>query len=512
MSRDNRFGEGSAFSINIPMQRVPIGGRFSEPSYGGRSREELAAMLARSEQLIAEQRDFIEKVKAQPSIMATVLHAGPDGAVVAHSAGQVRLPVPTSLGTIAPGDTLLLSPQLAVLGVDRSGAMTRTGIPCAVTRVLDAGRIEVSFGMDSLVVICPTSVKVEIGDRVILDPTRSVALASLGSTPVKQEFTADTRVTWDDIGGQVEAKRQLRAAIEGPTKHAELYRRYGKSPTKGVLLYGPPGCGKTMLGKAAATAIAEAHGTTAGGFIYVKGPEIHNKYVGESEANVRAIFARSRAFHKKHGHRCIVFIDEADAVMGARGDGATTMDYIDRNLVAAFLTEMDGLEDSGAIVILSTNRPDSLDPAVVRSGRIDAKVHVTRPKLDDCTGLFELCLRSKHLATGSMVRDLAESAALDLFDAGHVLRELQAGPTQIRVPLSVMASGSLIAGIVENATLRAMHAEIEGAAPGITAEHLSLAIADTCRQNEHVKLDAEIIQYIREHMPAPTVSPTATAN
>jgi len=174
-------------------------------------------------------------------------------------------------------------------------------------------------------------------------------------------------VRWSDIGGLEDVKQQLREAVEWPLKHPEFFREMGIDPPKGVLLYGPPGCGKTLLAKAVATE-SEAN------FIAVKGPEVLSKWVGESERAIREIFRKAR-----QAAPCVIFFDEIDALAPMRGLGYSDSGVTER-VVSQLLTEMDGLEKlEGVVVIGATNRPDILDPALLRPGRFDRLVYVPPP-------------------------------------------------------------------------------------------------------------------------------------
>lgn len=201
-----------------------------------------------------------------------------------------------------------------------------------------------------------------------MDPSGLVVVRDLGKDTQRFSLNQPSTVTWDDIGGLVDAKQQMLEAVELPWKHPDLYAHYGKKPLRGVLLYGPPGCGKTMLGAAAASSLARTHGKDQieSGYLYVKGPEILDPFVGVTEATIRELFERGRAHEKAHGYPATLFIDEADAILGKRGGNGPNSSIIDHTVVAQFLSEMDGLDKNGTIVILATNRADILDPAVTR--------------------------------------------------------------------------------------------------------------------------------------------------
>jgi proteasome-associated ATPase len=295
---------------------------------------------------------------------------------------------------------------------------------------------------------------VEKGDRVVLDTSGSVILQNLGKDDERFRFTAETNVSWDDIGGLVEAKQQMIEVIELPHRNPELYEFYGKKPVKGVLLYGSPGCGKTMLGKATAT-----------------------------EATIRQLFERARKHKAEFGYPAVIFIDEADAILGKRGTGISS--DIERTIVPMFLTEMDGLEDSGAVVILATNRPDVLDPAVVRDGRIDRKIKITRPDRSGAVDIFELNLNGMPLNNGYSVKELAETGADQLFSKERVLYHVRLkGDNRMDLTLGQICNGGMIAGIVDQATSTAMHRDIETGEPqGLRKEDIIGAVDAVFCQN-----------------------------
>lgn len=289
-------------------------------------------------------------------------------------------------------------------------------------------------------------------------------------------------VKWDDIVGQAEAKTAMREAIEGATKHAELYKKYGRRPTKGVLLFGPPGNGKTMLGKAAASAMAEMHGQSGQetGFIYLKGPEIQDPWFGGSAKKIRDLFLKAKRHKDQHNYPAVVFIDEAESVLGVRGrSGASDI------TVPPFLIEMDGLDECSAIVILATNRPNSLDPAVVREGRIDRKVFVDRPTREDALAFFEKGLAGRPLAENPEV--VASEAVRTLYDPQHVLYriELQDGTTKT-VTLGHFASGAQVTYLIDAAATLAIEREIATGECGIRGKDFADVIARTLKEQREL--------------------------
>lgn len=310
-------------------------------------------------------------------------------------------------------------------------------------------------------------------DEVLLHPKTMQIVERIGVPPLElSRFAPDVvpNVSWDDIGGLEDAKADMREAVEMPAKHSALFKAYKKTQIKGILLSGPPGCGKTMLGKACATALSNIYGKEKSrtGFLYVKGPEILNCYVGESEKTIRDIFFDAKHHKEEHGYPAVVFIDEADAILSSRGNLGFS---INNTIVPMFLTEMDGLEDSAAIVIIATNRPDVLDAAIVRDGRIDRKVTVSRPNQENASKIIlmnmqKTVIHNDHYETWeAMSKELA--AIIWSSDCqigkGMYLRDV--------------VNGAMLANCVQIATSFAFQRDLkENKATGITMEDLKNAV------------------------------------
>lgn len=340
------------------------------------------------------------------------------------------------------------------------------------------------------------------------------------------------KVEWDDVAGLTEAKAALREAIENPIKHADLYRLYGKRPSKGVLLYGPPGCGKTMLGKAAAYALKQMHGALVkrkpvaegevtitlngnpfeailrdyrssiafdsstpasendSGFFYVKAPEILDAFVGSSERTVRKLFADARAYKKKHGHPAVLFIDEAEAILSHRRQQSMSA-----TIVPMFLSEMDGFDDAGCFVILATNRPDDLDSAVVREGRIDRKIRIARPDESAAAETFRVHLRGKPSAV-----DPAWCAA-ELYSSLRVLYQLTYKSDRSgSVVLGDLMSGAAIATLVDRACEVAIGRDVAagGEMTGLRREDVAAAIDQMEREYRTANHIDDLIRIVEE--------------
>ena len=221
------------------------------------------------------------------------------------------------------------------------------------------------------------------------------ALQEVEPSAIREVFVELPDVHWSDVGGLEHVKKQLIESVEWPLKYAKLFSKAGVTPPKGILLSGPPGCGKTLLAKAVAN-------ESQVNFISVKGPALISKFVGESEKGVREMFKKAR-----QAAPCIIFFDEIDAMLPARGAGGTDSHVGDR-VLAQFLTEMDGVEElTGVLVLGATNRPDLLDPALLRPGRFDVQVTIDPPNLAARKEILQIGLRSKKVGADVSIEELA---------------------------------------------------------------------------------------------------------
>ena len=365
-----------------------------------------------------------------------------------------------------------------------------------VVKVIDDASIEVEYPAGARAVIW-SGPKPEEGDRVVLDLSGLVALRNIGPKETESVFKENTNITWDDVGGHVEAKRALKEALEEPYTQKELYAKYKKKPCAGALLYGSPGTGKTLLGKACASAMATLHGASSqdSGYIYVKGPEILNKWVGQSEGNIRTIFDNARRHKKKHGYPAIVFIDEADAVLSKRGGRDRGIEGMERTIVPMFLSEMDGLEESGAFILIATNRPDVLDPAIVRDGRIDRKIHIGRPDQEAAEQIFRIHAKGRPLALD--IDKFCIAAAKSVFDKSFALYDVTLGDGKTcKFTLANLINGAMCAGIVEKATQLAIRRELKGEGDeGIELSDLVNAVVETFEEQKGLNHADEIADF-----------------
>ncbi len=354
------------------------------------------------------------------------------------------------------------------LGYDRNGPVG------TVADVLPDGRVRVGqqHGLHSVIVNRSTDLRDETlksGDELRIDPSFRVAIELLKSPQARDHFLDTVPVLpWEKVGGQSEAIQAIKDTIELPMLHGDLFKKFEHAQPKGILLYGPPGCGKTLIGKATAYNLTQQLKAKSGKdmkeyFLHIKGPEVLNMWVGESERIVREIFntARQRA---KEGYLPFIFIDEAESILGTRR--ASRYFNILSTLVPMFCAEMDGIESlNQMVIILASNRADLIDPAILRPGRIDRKVKVARPDKTAAREIFRIYLTSNlpldpaalkaaggdaKTATNKLV-DTVVTKMYSCDDATRFLEVTLRSGRHETLHYGELASGAIIASIVERA-------------------------------------------------------------
>lgn len=435
------------------------------------------------------------------------------------------------------GAQILVNEAYAViktLGYDRNGPILKLAEPMPDGRL----RFEQEMGRQALVLQRSSDlagVELKAGDEIRIDPSHRVAIEKLEERQSGRHVLDEVpTVTWEQIGGQRDAITAIRKAIEYPLLHAETFEKFKFSQPKGFLLYGPPGCGKTLIGQAAAGSLAKLVGESkqtasgidrrppvvTGAFLHVKGPEILNMWLGESERMVRDLFAQARA-RRKEGALPFIFIDEAESVLGTRR--AMRSFNISNTLVPMFCSEMDGIESlQEVVIILASNRPDLIDPAVLRPGRIDRKIKVRRPNRDAATEIlkvyltddlpFDQALREERGGDAAGVSaSLAQEIVDTLFkrtDDNRLLSiRLRNGQHQV-LYRSDLISGAILASIVQRAKEKAIDRTIQTGRPaGMTAQDLLDAAAEEFREGEMLPPDDAAEEWLKllDHHPEQVV-------
>ena len=308
------------------------------------------------------------------------------------------------------------------------------------------------------------------GDEVILDPNQRVILARLPKRKSGVVVEDDLeQVDWSKVGGQSHVIEEVRKVIEYPILHKDILKTMEYQLPKGFLFYGPPGCGKTLIGRAILSDIIrqlkdkESNQELEGRFIHVKGPEILNMWLGESERKVREIFKKARDYKEK-GRVPFIFIDEAESILGTRQ--AMRGNNISNTLVPMFCAEMDGIQSlRDAVVILATNRPDLIDPAILRPGRIDRKIKVGRPNREDCNAILKVYLKPnlprEHENLDQMTQPFLDALFKKSSRQEVLVLTLRTGKLK-NLYWKDFISGAIIEGIVKRTKEKAIERAIDG--------------------------------------------------
>ena len=474
----------------------------------------LANALTRASQELGKAKTQLAQLAQPPKTFATMVKVDQvtvDDDGVQHASAEVingprRMVVPVApnvnAARLACGQTVLLNESLVLV---ESREVPLTGPIRLVDQVLDAARLSVRDSSGTLSVVRRASSlvtsSVKRGDRVVVDPNGMIALESLppeDDADLVLEETPD--VTFDDIGGLDDQIERIRDAVQLPFRYRQLFRRYDLRPPKGVLLYGPPGNGKTMIAKAVAHSLSDATPGVDGVFLSVKGPELLNKYVGESERLIRMIFDRARE-RAADGRPVIVFIDEMDSLLRTRGSGVSS--DVETTIVPQFLAELDGVESlDNVMVIGASNRVDMIDPAVLRPGRLDVKIRIDRPDSAQAESILRHYITpSLPLAPLMNVGALTSLIVRDVFgreDRRHVCDVQRENGDWSSVYFSDVISGATLKNIVDRAKTKAVKASIDsGSDVALDANLFGLAVEEEFRETSDAICNTDPTQWSR---------------
>jgi len=469
--------------------------------------EKLAGTLQAEKERIEGLREEVEKLSQPPASFGVYLGTNDDGSVDVFTAGRkmrVNLSPDVEIDRLRKGAEVILNEALNVVEVllpDRAGEVVKVKDRLGDDRVIVIGR-----GDEELVATLGTGLldeQIRAGDPLLIDPRSNVALEKLPKEEVEELVLEEVPdVSYEDIGGlegQIEA---IRDAVELPFLYAELFQEHQLEAPKGVLLYGPPGCGKTLIAKAVAKSLADKVRERTGRqdahsyFLNIKGPELLNKYVGETERQIRQIFQRAKE-RSEEGLPVIVFFDEMDSIFRTRGTGISS--DVESTIVPQLLSELDGVETlKNVIVIGASNREDLIDPAILRPGRLDVKIKIERPDAAQAADIMAKYLNPTvpihpedvarasgdvKVTTARMIQSTIDRMYSEAEDNRFLEVTYASGDKEI-LYFKDFNSGAMIENIVRRAKKEAIKRFLSTGEKGIKAEDLSHAIRDEFKENE----------------------------
>ncbi len=469
--------------------------------------QELTNLLTEARNQLFSLKEQVEQLGNPPSGFGIFLEIFENDADVLINGRKMRVTISPELDkkSLLPGREVVLNDSMniiAVHGFEKAGELvTLKSVLEDENRAVVIGRADeekVVRIADSL-----SSAEIKVGDSLILDNKSGFIYEKIPKSEVEELVLEEVPdVDYEDIGGLGSQIEQIRDAVEMPFLHKDLYTEHQLRAPKGILLYGPPGCGKTLIAKAVANSLAKKvsenfqSNNARSFFLNIKGPELLNKYVGETERHIRLIFQRARD-KASEGYPVIVFFDEMDSLFKTRGSGVSS--DVENTIVPQLLSEIDGVEGlENVIVIGASNREDMIDPAILRPGRLDVKIKIERP---DAQGAAEILSKyltpdlplseddlrqhngDRILTVKSMIQRAVERMFNDT-DENRFIEVTYANGDKEVLYFKDFASGAMLENIVSRAKKNAIKEYLRNNKKGIRVEHILSACQEEFRENE----------------------------
>ncbi|MFQ1002575.1 proteasome ATPase [Modestobacter sp. SSW1-42] len=477
--------------------------------------DKLAGTLREARDQLVSLKEEVERLAQPPSGYGVFLDRCDDGTVDVFTGGRklrVAVSPEVAVDELQHGQEVVLNEAMNVVaarGFERAGDVVLLkellepvpGIPRRALVIGHTDEERVVWLADSL-----EGQPLRSGDSLLLESRSGYVYERIPKSEVEELVLEEVPdIDYTDIGGLSRQIEQIRDAVELPFLHADLFREYELRPPKGILLYGPPGCGKTLIAKAVANSLAKKVAELNGDsdrsqgksfFLNIKGPELLNKYVGETERHIRLVFQRARE-KASEGTPVIVFFDEMDSIFRTRGSGVSS--DVESTIVPQLLSEIDGVEGlENVIVIGASNREDMIDPAILRPGRLDVKIKIERPDAEAARDIF-----SKYLTTTLPIHsdDLAEhGGSREATIAGMIQSTVERMYTESEenrflevtyangdkevLYFKDFNSGAMLQNIVDRAKKMAIKDRLETGVGGLRVGHLMAACVDEFKENE----------------------------
>ena len=466
--------------------------------------EKLVNALYEAREQITALKEEVDKLCAPPSTYGVYLAANEDSTVTILSQGRkvkVNLHPSIKAETLKPGQELILNEGLNVI---EAAGYEIQGEVVILKEQLDAERALVTLRADEekvgIIAEPLRTLRLKTGDHLLLDSKSGYLLEKLPKSEVEDLTLEEVPdIGYESIGGLGDQIEAIKDAVELPYLYADYYKEHKLTPPKGVLLYGPPGCGKTMIAKAVANNLAEKISEKRGEkikgfFLNIKGPELLNKYVGETERKIREIFVKAKE-KAAEDVPVIVFFDEMDALFRTRGTGISS--DVETTIVPQLLAEIDGVEGlRNVIVIGASNRQDLIDPAILRPGRLDVKIKIERPDRGAAADIFAKYLTADIPFAESEIRGGDVAAAIpsmisttveamySLSEENRFLEVTYANGDKEVLYFKDFASGAMIESVVRRAKKLALKRYIAGGQKGIMVDDLLTAVREEFKENE----------------------------